>query len=115
MVLAWGLTQSMVFISWVWIRLPDWGQSSLVFQRLWGRSTDPYFLEKVYDEALGLDPWRLGIILLLLAVMMGLAWVLQCGLRLQLVRSVKIALVPLCLYLVWVLGPEGVPFIYFDF
>jgi alginate O-acetyltransferase complex protein AlgI len=115
MVLAWGLTQSMVFISWVWIRLPDWGQSSLVFQRLWGRSTDPYFMEKVYDEALGLDPWRLGIILVLLAVMMGLAWVLQCGLRLQLVRSVKIALVPLCLYLVWVLGPEGVPFIYFDF
>lgn len=113
--LAWGLTQLMVFLSWVLIRLPDWSQSSLVFQHLWGRSSDGAFLEKVYDEALGLDPWRLGAALGAIALLMVVAWFGQRGLRLQLTQPVKIALVPICLYLVWILGPEGVPFIYFDF
>jgi len=113
--LSWGLTQLMVFLSWVWIRLPDWSQSSVVFQHLWGRSTDVYFLEKVYDETLGLDPWRLGAVLGAIGVLMLVAWFGQRGLRLQLTQPVKIALVPICLYLVWIFGPEGVPFIYFDF
>jgi alginate O-acetyltransferase complex protein AlgI len=47
---------------------------------------------------------------------MSLVYSIQRGLKLQLNWPLKLLLVPLCLFAVWVLAPEGgLPYIYFDF
>jgi alginate O-acetyltransferase complex protein AlgI len=115
-VLAWLLTQIMVFTSWIWFRLPNLQDSSLVIQHLWGHSADTQFAEKVYVEALNLSQSQLAWVLTILAALMAIVYAFNRNLKLQFHWPVKLFFVPLCLYAVWLLAPEGsLPYIYFDF
>jgi alginate O-acetyltransferase complex protein AlgI len=83
---------------------------------LWNHSADTQFIDKVYGETLGLDPvmvaWGFGAI----GVGMVVAYGFDRSLKVQLNWPIKIMLVPLCLYAVWVLAPQNsLPYIYFDF
>ncbi|MEP0812069.1 MBOAT family protein [Trichocoleus sp. ST-U2] len=114
--LAWLLTQFMVFTSWIFFRLPNLKQSSWVIQHLWGQPADAQFAEKVYGEALGVNASQLGLLLWLLAASMLLVYAVHRGLKLQLNWPLKLLLVPLCFYIVWIFAPQGgLPYIYFDF
>jgi alginate O-acetyltransferase complex protein AlgI len=115
-VLAWALTQMMVFMSWIFFRLPDLKISSLVFQRLFGHTADLQFAQKVYIESLQIQRLPLVLLLCLLVVAMAISFGLNRGLKLQISWTVKILLVPLCLFAAWLLAPnEAPPYIYFDF
>lgn len=115
-ILAWLTTQLMVFVAWIFFRLPNLKDSWLVVQRLWGHSADAQFSQKVYLEAFGLEPLQITFLLLTLVALMGIAFTLQRVLKLQLNWPVKLLLVPTCLFAVWLLKPEGaLPYIYFDF
>lgn len=114
-VLAWLLTQLMVFTSWIWFRLPNLQDSSSVIQHLWGHSADEQFAQKVYVEALNMSQYQLTILLIVLAILMSIVYGLKGKLKLDLNWPFKLVLVPICLYAVWLLAPEGVPYIYFDF
>lgn len=115
-VVAWLLTQSMVFISWIFFRLPNLKDAILVVGHLWGHSADIQFAQKVYGEAIALGRTQLALLLVMLVVLMGMVYTLQRALKLQMNWPVKLLLVPVCLYAVWVLAPEGgMPYIYFDF
>jgi alginate O-acetyltransferase complex protein AlgI len=113
---AWLLTQLMVFISWIYFRLPNLKEANLVIRNLWGHSADIQFAQKVYIEALGLERFQIALLLATLIASMGFVFIIQRGLKLQLNWPLKLLLVPLCLFTVWVLAPEGgLPYIYFDF
>jgi alginate O-acetyltransferase complex protein AlgI len=113
---AWLLTQTMVFTSWIWFRLPNLQDSSFVIQHLWGHSADAQFAEKVYVEALNMSQYQLACLLGTLFCLMGLVYTFNRTLKLQFNWPVKLLFVPLCLYAVWLLAPEGsLPYIYFDF
>lgn len=115
-VAAWAMTQLMVFTTWIFFRLPDFKDSTLVVQRLFGHVADLQFAQKVYVESLQIDRLQLTGLLWLLVAAMGLAYGLNRGLKLQLAWTVKILLVPLCLFAAWLLAPnETPPYIYFDF
>lgn len=114
--LGWVLTQGLVFFSWIFFRLPDLQVSGWVVRHLWGRDRDPQFLDKVYTDTLGWTPEQLAIALGVIFVAMGVAYLFDRGLKLQLNGYVKIALVPVCWYAVWLFAPENsLPYIYFDF
>ncbi len=114
--LAWLCTQAMVFSSWIFFRLPNFKDSGLVLQRLVGHTADAQFTQKVYVEALGLEPQQLALMLWALAAAMGVAYGFRRGLHLQLNWHIKIFLVPVCFFIVWMLAPQGaLPYIYFDF
>lgn len=114
---AWLLTQSMVFTSWIFFRLPTIKQANLVIQNLWGHPADIQFAQKVYVEALGLGHFQIALLLAALVALMSLVYSIQRGLKLQLNWPLKLLLVPLCLFTVWLLAPQegGLPYIYFDF
>jgi alginate O-acetyltransferase complex protein AlgI len=115
-VLAWLLTQSMVFTSWIFFRLPDLQDSGLVVQRLWGHAADVQFAQKVYVETLQIDRLQITLLLWGLVAIMGIAYLINRGLKLQLSWSLKLLLVPICLFAAWLLAPnESPPYIYFDF
>ncbi len=115
-ILAWVLTQVVVFSTWVFFRLPNLNDSLLVVRRLGGQTADAQFGQKVYVESLGFSPFQLGVLLWALAVWMGATYTFERVLKLQLRWYVKLLLVPVCLYGVWILAPEGaLPYIYFDF
>lgn len=115
-VVAWLLTQWMVFTSWIWFRLPNLPESSLVIQRLWGHSADAQFAQKVYIEALNTSQSQVSAILLALFTLMGITYAFKGKLKLELNWPLKLVFVPLCLYAVWLFAPEGsLPYIYFDF
>jgi alginate O-acetyltransferase complex protein AlgI len=114
--IGWLLTQAMVFGSWIFFRLPNLKDSGWVISHLWGHPADVQFAHKVYVEALGLERVQLSWILGGLAVAMLMNYTLIRGLKVELNWPVKLMLVPLCLYAVWLLAPEGgLPYIYFDF
>jgi alginate O-acetyltransferase complex protein AlgI len=114
--MAWMLTQFMVFSSWIFFRLPDLKQSGQALQRLFGHNADIQFAQKVYVESLQIERLHLSYLLALLVLGMGLAYGLNRGLKLQLAWTVKILLVPICLYAAWLLAPNDTPpYIYFDF
>ncbi|MFM7424997.1 MAG: MBOAT family O-acyltransferase [Elainella sp.] len=114
--LAWIMTQLMVFSSWIFFRLPDVKDSSLALQRLFGHQADVQFAQKVYVESLQIDRLHLTYLVALLMAGMGLSYLLHRGLKLQLAWPLKVLLVPLCLYAAWLLAPnETPPYIYFDF
>jgi alginate O-acetyltransferase complex protein AlgI len=117
LLVAWLLTQLMVFTSWIFFRLPNLQDAGLVLRNLWGHSADIQFAQKVYIEALGLERFQIALLLATLFVLMGLVFLIQRGLKLQLNWPLKLLLVPLCLLSVWVLAPNtGLqPYIYFDF
>lgn len=114
--IGWLLTQSMVFGSWIFFRLPDLKDSGWAISHLWGHTADVQFAQKVYAEVLGLERVQLSWMLGALAVAMFANYALSRSLKLELNWPVKLVLVPLCLYAVWLLAPEGgLPYIYFDF
>lgn len=113
---AWSVTQSAVFLAWIFFRLPNFQDSLLVFQRLWGHTADIQFAQKVYVETLQIP--RLHVTLLLWGIVGGMVLIygFSRSLKLQLNWTVKILLVPLCLFAAWLLAPnESPPYIYFDF
>jgi alginate O-acetyltransferase complex protein AlgI len=113
---AWLLTQLMVFTSWIWFRLPNLQDSSLVIRHLLGYPADAQFAEKVYVEALNISQYQLTWVLLALAGMMAIVYTFKRMLKLELNWPLKLVFVPLCFYAVWLLAPEGsLPYIYFDF
>ncbi|NJR63228.1 MAG: MBOAT family protein [Cyanobacteria bacterium CRU_2_1] len=114
--LAWAVTQGMVFTSWIFFRLPNLRESGLVVQRLFGHPADVQFAQKVYVETLQIDRLHLTLWLWLLVAAMAIVYTIHRGLKLQLNWFVKILLVPLCLFTAWILAPnEAPPYIYFDF
>lgn len=113
---AWLLTQLMVFMSWIFFRLPDLKDSTLVVQRLWGHIADVQFAQKVYVETLQVDRLQITLLLAGLMGMMGGIYLFTQGLKLQISWSTKVLLVPICLFTAWLLAPsESLPYIYFDF
>ncbi|NES99114.1 MAG: MBOAT family protein [Sphaerospermopsis sp. SIO1G1] len=115
-VLAWFLTQLMVFTSWIWFRLPNIQDSVLVIQNFWGRNADTQFFEKVYVEALNSTPHQISWFIFLLFLVMLISYSLKRGMKLELSWPIKLIFAPMCFYAVWLLAPEGsLPYIYFDF
>ncbi|MEM6424637.1 MAG: MBOAT family O-acyltransferase [Cyanobacteria bacterium P01_D01_bin.128] len=115
-VLAWGLTQAMVFGSWLFFRLPDVRDFTFAVSHLWGYPADIQFATKVYSESLGLSSTQVLIVLVGLCFGSGIAYAFHRGLRLGFGWPLKLLLVPCCLYLAWLLAPgETLPYIYFDF
>lgn len=115
-ILAWMMTQMMVFVSWVFFRLPNVNTALNVVGRLWGQTADVQYAQKVYGEAVKLYPPQIGVLLGSIALVMLLAYTIQRGLKLNLTWHLKLLLVPLCWYVVWQLAPEtGTRYIYFDF
>jgi alginate O-acetyltransferase complex protein AlgI len=113
---AWGITQLMVFGTWIFFRLPNLERSGLVLQHLFNHEGDIQFVQKVYIEALSLERFDLAAIVIAIAAAMALTYLFQRGFKLQLNWPVKIVLVPLGLYLVWLYAPQGgLQYIYFDF
>ncbi|MBC1223147.1 MBOAT family protein [Nostoc sp. UCD121] len=113
---AWFLTQLMVFTSWIWFRLPNIADSSLVIRHLWGYPADAQFAQKVYVDALNISQYQLTWMLLTLAALMAVVYAFNRMLKLEFNWPIKLVFVPLCFYAVWLLAPEGsLPYIYFDF
>jgi len=115
-VLAWALTQTMVFLTWVFFRLPNLNQSTLVLTRLWGHKGDVQFAQQVYQGTIGLNPPQLFILLAIIWSCLTFNFVIQRHLKLSLNWHLKLFLIPLILFGVWLFAPEGgLPYIYFDF
>ncbi|AFY54513.1 putative membrane protein involved in D-alanine export [Rivularia sp. PCC 7116] len=115
-ILAWLITQLMVFSSWIWFRLPNVQDSWFVITNLFGRSADAQFAQKVYVEALNISQYQLAALLIAIASIMAISYALNNRLKLNLNWHLKLLFIPLCLWAVWVLAPEGrLPYIYFDF
>lgn len=114
--IGWCCTQLTVFLSWIFFRLPNLDQAGLAFQKLWGVPSDPQFLQKVYVEELQIAPNQIAALLGGLGVVMGISYLFRRGLKLQLNWFLRLLLVPLCLYAVWIFAPDGAArYIYFDF
>ncbi|QXE24163.1 membrane bound O-acyl transferase, MBOAT family protein [Richelia sinica FACHB-800] len=115
-IFAWFITQLMVFTAWIWFRLPNIQDSTLVIQHLWGRNADAQFAQKVYVEALNLSQPQMCWLLLAIAVVMLVTYIFKKGLKVEFSWPIKLVFVPLCFYAVWLFAPEGgLPYIYFDF
>jgi alginate O-acetyltransferase complex protein AlgI len=113
---GWFLTQLLVFVTWIWFRLPNLTQSNLVFQHLWGYPRDAQFATKIYVENLKLADSQMLLILIGITLAMMLAYLFDRVLKLNFNWHLKLTLIPLCLYIVWLLSPaESLAFIYFDF
>jgi alginate O-acetyltransferase complex protein AlgI len=113
---GWILTQLLVFVTWIWFRLPNLSQSNLVFQHLWGYPRDAQFATKIYVENLKLVDSQIFIILLGITLAMAIAYIFDQLLKLNLNWHLKLTLIPIFLYIVWLLSPtESLAFIYFDF
>jgi alginate O-acetyltransferase complex protein AlgI len=115
-VCAWGLTQAMVFFTWIFFRLPNLRESWWVITHLWGHPADVQFGQKIYVETLQMGRLEIAVALGAIAFTMMAIYGVQRGLKLQLNWPVKILLVPVCLFAAWLLAPnEASPYIYFDF
>ncbi|MGB3294459.1 MAG: MBOAT family O-acyltransferase [Phormidesmis sp.] len=113
---AWGLTQLTVFFSWIFFRLPALSDASLAIRHLFGHAADIQFAQKVYYDSFDLGRSQISLLLVGLVALMGIAYTVQRGLKLQISWPIKILLLPICFYLAWVLAPsEASPYIYFDF
>ena len=113
---GWLFTQLLVFVAWIWFRLPTLSQSNLVFSHLWGYARDPQFATKVYVESIKLTDSQILIILIALTISMIVAYGFDRLLKLNLNWHLKLVLIPVCLYIVSLLSPaESLAFIYFDF
>jgi alginate O-acetyltransferase complex protein AlgI len=115
-IFAWLLTQGMVFTCWIFFRLPNLQEAGWAIQHLWGHQGDVQFAQKVYVEAMGLDGIQIALLLGILVGVMGVVFAFQRLLKLQINWPVKLLLVPISLYAVWLFAPQEVlPYIYFDF
>lgn len=94
-------------------QLPDAG---LAFSKLWGVPRDPQFLQKIYVEQFQLYPNQIAAMLATIAIALGISCMFRRGLKVQLNWFLRLLLVPVCLYAVWILAPDGAArYIYFDF
>jgi alginate O-acetyltransferase complex protein AlgI len=115
-VTAWGMTQFVVFFSWIFFRLPNLSDAGLAMRHLFGHAADIQFAQKVYYESFGLNRPQISLLLAAVALLMAVAYAFQRGLKLQLSWPIKVLLLPVCFYLAWMLAPgEASPYIYFDF
>ena len=115
-VMAWIVTQLTVFFSWIFFRLPDPFDFSLVMKRFFGQSADIQFAQRIYGETLQIQRGELLLMLLGIVAVMVIFYAIRRGMKLQLNWPLKICLVPVLLYLAWLLAPaESLPYIYFDF
>lgn len=113
---GWLLTQLLVFVTWIWFRLPNLGQSNLVFQHLWNYPRDAQFTTKIYVDSLKLSDLQMLSILIGLSSTIFIAYTFERLLKLNLNWRLKLISVPLYLYIVWLLSPaQSLAFIYFDF
>lgn len=113
---GWLLTQLLVFVAWIWFRLPNLQQSNLVFQHLWGQPRDAQFVNKIYVEHLHLADSQVLLILVGIFATIFVTYTFDRLLKVSLNWHLKLFLIPLCLYIVWLLSPtESLGFIYFDF
>ena len=112
---SWLLTQSMVFAGWIFFRLPNLRDSIWVISHWWGYDADIQFADKVYLEAMGLERLQLVWLICGVVVLMAVNYWFHRGLKLQLNWQLKVLLVPVFFFVVWLLAPEGLPYIYFDF
>ncbi|MFM7527422.1 MAG: MBOAT family O-acyltransferase [Nodosilinea sp.] len=116
LLLAWILTQGLVFFSWLFFRLPDPKQFTLALERLVGTAADPQFIQKVYLESLGFSYGELLVLLLGVVGLMAIAQLFQRSLQVEISWPVKLLLIPVFGFLAWLLAPaETLPYIYFDF
>ncbi len=114
--LAWAMTQGFVLLSWIPFCVKNLKDAGLILQNLFGKTADPQFMVKVYTETLKLTQQQLMVGLLSLAIAMTIAYLFHRGLKLQINWYLKLLLVPICLYSVYLLAPQGVTrYIYFDF
>ncbi|MEB3339863.1 MBOAT family O-acyltransferase [Okeania sp.] len=113
--LSWLLTQGMVFGGWIFFRLPNLRDSIWVIEHWWGYDADVQFADKVYLEVMGLERLQLVWLICVVVVAMVVNFWFHRGLKLQLNWHLKVLLVPVFLFTVWLLAPEGLPYIYFDF
>lgn len=114
-ILAIAITQAVVLVSWIPFRLPKLADMQLMLQRLFGKAADPQFGLKIYVESLGLTSGQIALLMGGLVVAMLVVYLCDRA-KWRLSFPVKLMLVPLCLYLVAILGPQRtLPFIYFDF
>jgi alginate O-acetyltransferase complex protein AlgI len=115
-IFAWLITQFTVFISWIFFRLPNLNDSTWVIAHLWGHNGDVQFAQKIYGEAIFLNPGQLTLLMIILTLGMSISYAMHRGLKLQLNWPVKLLLVPICFYAVWLFAPkDALPYIYFDF
>jgi alginate O-acetyltransferase complex protein AlgI len=106
----------MVFTSWIFFRLPNLKDSFWVLQHLWGHQADVQFAQKVYVEALNMSQYQLAVMVFAIAALMAAVYGFNRILKLQINWPLKLLFVPICLYAVWLLAPQGsLPYIYFDF
>ncbi len=113
---GWFLTQLLVFVTWIWFRLPNLNQSSVVFNHLWDYPRDAGFNAKVYVESLQLADSQVLLILVSLGIAMIIAYMFDRSLKLNINWHIKLTLIPVCLYLVWLFSPaQSLGYIYFDF
>jgi len=113
---AWFLTQGMVLLTWVFFRLPNLEQAKLVFNHLWGHKGDIQFAQQVYQRTIGLNPTQLSSLLAILWLCLTLNFFMQRHLKLDVSWHLKLFMIPLILFIVWLLAPEGgLPYIYFNF
>lgn len=113
---AWAVTQLFVFLSWVPFRLPAIQDMSLVASHFFSQAADIQFAQKVYLESLGVSRGGVTLMLLGLTGIMALLHGFKHRLKLQISWPLKLMLIPVGLYLAWLLAPiETVPYIYFEF
>ena len=113
---AWLITQGMVFGSWLFFKLSNPKDFTLALEKIWGHAADIQFIEKVYIESLGLSRPQLMLLFGSLMIVMEIIYGFNRGFKLQLSWPVKLLLVPVCLFLAWLLAPsETLPYIYFEF
>ena len=116
MVSAWAITQTVVFLSWLFFALPSVNQAWWAVSHLFGQAADAQFVQKVYLDVTGLDRTQVLVSLCLIFGGMGLLYAWDRALKVRFNWPVKLALVPMLLYVVWQLTPEGgLPYIYFNF
>ncbi len=114
--LAWAITQLMVFTAWIFFRLPNLKDSSLAIAHLFAQPSDPQFTQKIYLDTLGIDRLQFGLVLGALTLTMTILFLFHNQMKLNLNWPIKLVLIPISLYLVWLLAPQGaLPYIYFDF
>jgi alginate O-acetyltransferase complex protein AlgI len=104
---AWLITQFMVFTAWIFFRLPNLEDSLWVAQHLWGHAADAQFTQKIYLEGLKMERPQIALLLWLIVALMGVAYAFNRGLKVQLNWPLKLLLVPISFYLVWLLAPQG--------
>ncbi|MEM8611681.1 MAG: MBOAT family protein [Cyanobacteria bacterium P01_H01_bin.105] len=113
---AWAITQLFVFLSWVPFRLPALQDMRLVANHFFSQAADVQFAQKVYLESLDVSRGGALLMLLGLAGIMALLHGFKHQLKLQISWPLKLMLIPVGLYLAWLLAPtETVPYIYFEF